>query len=361
MKRILIISFLIFFAFSFNAFASEEAESLYDILPKEEKEILYEAGIESADYKEVLNFDIKKFFSFLQNKLKEEIKKPFKAAAETIAVLILYAAFMSFEKNETPLEKAALICCTLVCSLLLISAISDFLRRSASLLSSSGEFLLSASAIYSALLYMGGNATFASSYSYITIFAGNIISFVFSYIANPVLNVFLSFSVVSGLSERLTLSKFCDFFYKAVRITLAFSLTVFTAILSLQSAVFSSVDAAIVKTARFAVSSFVPAVGSAISDAVTSVYSSVKLLRSGMGAFGILAALVIFAPHLISYAVWKIMCALTLLVSETFGIKNVSTLLKAAEKTLDIMAALLISCMAVIIIISGVVLSAGKV
>ena len=355
--------FLILFLISFAlpVSAGEETDSLYDALGSEEKEILYEIGIESADYEEFLDLDGKRIFSYLGEKLKEEIKKPFEFVAETVAVLVLYAAFMHFEKSESPLRKTVSLSSVLVCALLLIVPLSQYLERCALVLSSSGKFILSASAVYCALLYMGGNTSFASSYSYISLLAGNVVSFVISSLANPVLSIFLSFSVVSGLSERFSLSKFCDFFYKAIRITLAFSITVFTSVLMIQSAVFSGVDAAVIKTARFAVSSFVPAVGSAISDAVSSVYSSVKLLRSGAGAFGILASVVIFAPTLISYAVWKIMCAFTLFISETFEIKNVSVLLKSAERTLDIMAALLVSCMAVIIIISGIVLSLGKV
>lgn len=357
MKFLLLLLF--FFSFSVPANASEETNGLYDALGKNEQEALYEIGIESADYKDFLNLDIEKIFAFLGKKLKEEAKKPFEFAAQTTAVLILYAAFMNMEKSSV--GQTAKISCTLICALLLIVPISQYLERCAAVLSSSGKFLLSASAVYSALLYMGGNVSFASSYSYISMLSGNVISLVFSLIASKGLNVFLSFSVISGLSDRFSLSKFCDFFYKAIKITLTFSITVFTSILMVQSAVFSGVDAAVIKTARFAVSSFVPAVGSAISDAVTSVYSSAKLLRSGAGAFGILASIIIFAPSLISYGIWKIMCTFTLFVSETFDMKNVSILLKSAEKTLDIMAALLISCMAVIIIVSGVMLSLGKV
>ena len=43
------------------------------------------------------------------------------------------------------------------------------------------------------------------------------------------------------------------------------------------------------KSVKFVVSSFVPIVGTALGEAFGTVHSCAKVLRSGVGAFGILA------------------------------------------------------------------------
>jgi len=356
MKRILIICFLIFL-FSVNAFA-DETDSLYEALSDENKSFLNEMGIENASYTEVSKFKIENFFKALSEKLKEEMTLPLKSAIKIIAVSLICSLFLSFEKNETPIKKAVSLCAYCVCAVSLILPINSFIEKSTALLSSLSNFMLTAIPIYSSLLYSSGQTAFASSYAYITMLSGNIVSLISTYIVTPFLNVFLAFSIVSNLSESFPLYKICDFFSKAVKILLSFCMTVFASIIAVQSAVSSGIDAVTIKTAKFVSSSFVPAVGSAISDAMSGIFSSLKLLRSGAGAFGIIAAIVMFTPLFISYFMWKISCAFSYFACDILRMKNVSSLIKSAEKTLDIIAALQISCMAILLILSAVILSA---
>ena len=50
------------------------------------------------------------------------------------------------------------------------------------------------------------------------------------------------------------------------------------------------------RTLRFVVSSFVPVVGSALGEALSTVQGCIKVLKGGVGAFGVLAVVLCSCP-----------------------------------------------------------------
>ena len=77
---------------------------------------------------------------------------------------------------------------------------------------------------------------------------------------------------------------------------LVLSVTLFSGLLSVQTMLGAQVDAASSKAVKLLASSAIPIVGGAFGDAVAAIQNSVQIVKSGAGAFGILAALCIFAP-----------------------------------------------------------------
>ena len=77
--------------------------------------------------------------------------------------------------------------------------------------------------------------------------------------------------------------------YRLGKWALTTLVTLFAAILSVQTAVNAQVDAATGKAAKLALSAGLPIVGGALGDAVTAIQNSVRIVKSGAGAFGMLA------------------------------------------------------------------------
>ena len=73
-------------------------------------------------------------------------------------------------------------------------------------------------------------------------------------------------------------------------------MTIFTGILSVQSIVGASADSVAVKAAKYVLSNSIPLVGSAASDAYSTVRGSILLLKNGVGGIGI-AALAVMLCH----------------------------------------------------------------
>ena len=68
----------------------------------------------------------------------------------------------------------------------------------------------------------------------------------------------------------------------------------------------SAVDSTGARAARFMVSSFVPVVGGALGEALGTITGCVKMIKSGVTAFGLLAEGALFLPVLLECVLWPV-------------------------------------------------------
>lgn len=113
------------------------------------------------------------------------------------------------------------------------------------------------------------------------------------------------------------------------------------------------------KTAKFVLGNAIPVVGGAISDAVASVQGYLGLLKTTVGAFGVLAGACIFLPALIEQILWLIAVNVCLVVCDIFEIKEISALLKTVNSVIGLTIAVLVSCALILVVSSGIMMSLG--
>ena len=77
-------------------------------------------------------------------------------------------------------------------------------------------------------------------------------------------------------------------------------------VLSYQTVIAKAADGAAVKTVKFASSSFVPIIGSSLSESVSAVSSSISAVRGAAGAGGVVSIFVIVIPAVLSVVCSKL-------------------------------------------------------
>ena len=142
---------------------------------------------------------------------------------------------------------------------------------------------------------------------------------------------------------------------------LTFTMSVFTAILTMQSIISSSADSAGVKATRFAISSFVPLVGGALSEAYQTVRGCMGMLKSGVGVFAILATGTIYLPAIISCLLWLAAINIAIALAGVFDMGDIIKLLKSVTTVINSLIAILLCCMIIFIVSSAIMLMAGGV
>ena len=241
-----------------------------------------------------------------------------------------------------------------VCAAIIMPIVSC-IAETAEVIYGSSMFLMCYVPVLAGIMIAGGQTVSAASYHMMMIGAGEVVSQLSTYFLVPMLNIFLALSIVSSISPRLKFNGICEMFYKAVKWVLSIVMTIFVSLLTIQNLIGVAADNAGTKAVKFAVSNFIPVVGGALSDAYTTVQSCVKVLKSGVGAFGILAAGVIFLPVLLELILWLAAVNLSAVVGDLFELKEISVLLRSVGKVISAMIAIVVCCM-VILIISTVLL-----
>ena len=120
----------------------------------------------------------------------------------------------------------------------------------------------------------------------------------------------LALGLVGSVSPGMKLDAAGGAINKACSWLLGLAATLFVGLLSLQGLVGAAADSLAGRAIRFSLSSFVPVVGGALSEAFSSVQGCLQLLKSTLGGFGILATALIALPPLLECALWSLTLSL---------------------------------------------------
>ena len=167
----------------------------------------------------------------------------------------------------------------------------------------------------------------------------------------PLMGVYLSICMVGNLAPGVQVNAVAKAVKSLVTWALGLLLTVFVGLLSLQTMVASSSDTVASKTAKFLIGTFVPVVGGALSDAFSTTQGYMRLLKTAVGAFGILAAALTFLPILLQTVRWYLTVGVAAAASELLGVRQVGEILKGAARPLGLLLAVLL-CFALLVIVS---------
>ncbi len=122
-----------------------------------------------------------------------------------------------------------------------------------------------------------------------------IILFLITFIGNFITGVIIPFvlistalGVISKISDRVQVDKLSKFFKTSVVWVLGVILTIFVGVVSIEGTLSSSVDGVTAKTAKAAVSSFIPVVGKILGDAVDTVIGCSLILKNATGIVGVI-------------------------------------------------------------------------
>ena len=122
-----------------------------------------------------------------------------------------------------------------------------------------------------------------------------IILFLITFIGNFITGVIIPFvlistalGVISKISDRVQVDKLSKFFKTSVVWVLGVILTIFVGVVSIEGTLSSSVDGVTAKTAKAAVSNFIPVVGKILGDAVDTVIGCSSILKNATGIVGVI-------------------------------------------------------------------------
>ena len=350
----------------FSRYYQEQAEQsganeLEDKLPEDTQKILKDLGIDGTDWKSIPSVTPQNYFQKILSVFSGKAANPLRVLASVIAVIMLCALLngLKLSFGEKAMGGVIGMVGTLCVCVLIVQPIVSCISDAADVLKVASTFLLACVPVMVAVMAAAGQAVSAGSYHLLMMAVGNVISIFATTILVPMMNLFLALSVVSSVSPGINLNGLCNVLNKAVKWVMGLGMTLFTGLVTMHSLVASSQDNTAARAAKFIVGSFVPVVGNALGEALNTVTGCVKMLKSGIGAFGLLAGLIVFLPVIAECILWYLTLLLCSGISQMFELDGVTGLLKASADVVSTMLAVLFCCMTVLIISTVVMILIG--
>lgn len=343
--------------FLFCCPASARAESFTEALTRESGVEELEAALEEDTLRFTEQAEDDGILTVLSQLLQEKLHAPLRSLAGMVAVLVLCKLSACF--GEETVSSVVSVCGALGCTVLVVSPLFALLQAVQHVAEAVSVFLLAAVPVYGGLLVASGSPGAGSTYSTLTLLFANAVPFLCSSVLLPALRVFFALAMLSAFSS-LKLSALADSLYAFLKWALVLSVAVFSGTLSVQTLLNAQVDAAASKAVKLMSSTAVPIVGGAIGDAAAAIYNSVNVVKSGAGAFGILAVLCMFLPTAVEVTLWSMVCAVVRVSADLLELPRLSSFLKlcggAAKMILAIlcaMCAVSVASAALVLVVKG--------
>ena len=300
-------------------YESSGADSLDDSLPDDVKDTIDSAGIDISNWQSMLSPSPKKIISMFADIARGSFKKPIKDMVIIAGVVVLVGLIKGTAAAENFSEPLNIVIgCAVAITVFASSA--GVISQGMSAVETTSDFMLALIPVLAGIITAAGNPTLALTYG--------------------------SFAMAAAQAAAQTAGNIIMPLCGA-----------FSAVLGLKSLLAGSADTLASKGIKLALSSAVPIVGGALSDAYSSIIGSVSLLKSTVGVFGVIAVVMIDLPVVLQLTARIILLKLLGVLSSSMGDDTTGEVLDTLSSALTVINAAVIFTAALFIISTGIVIS----
>lgn len=329
---------------------------VYENTPETATEFFKEYNLDPASPDFTSDFGAQNLFSILFSYLRNGADLIIGSVCANFAIILLWALYSCFAENKkTGIDFTFIV----VLILNMCAPIISLITATGAAIKSGGMFMLSFLPVFFGVTAATGAVQTATGSGTTLLLACEITVQIIAFAVIPVASAQLALSVSGTLSDISPAQKLALSLKKASTYILTFTFTVFLGFLSIQTTISGAADSLSLKTTKFVVGSFIPVAGSALSETISTLHSSVKILQNGIGVYGIAVTLITVLPTAAALLSWKLTLFLSKTATDMFGLPIATRLISAVDDTLSMLLGVLLFVSALFIISLSLVLKVG--
>lgn len=335
-----------------------DIDGLIQAIPQQAADAAEQLGLEDFSPGELLTLSPGEFFGLIKREIFDAVSQ-YKRELLSVISAVLLAAILSVLGQESQTAGVFRLICVLTVTAILGRPVTQCMLRGCETVSSAAVFMLSYIPVYASAAAANQAAMSAMAYQTLVMAAAQVISQLSAMVFLPLLQSYMLLVIAASVSGSKGIASLLGTVKKVINWGLVFVTTAFSGLLSIQSIFGAAADGAAAKTAKFLVGSFVPVVGSALSDALMVMQSSLRVIKAGIGGFGIIVAVLTFLPVLASVLALRAVVWLAEISAQLLPSGEISGALSGFSNLLSILMALLLSVMMLLVISTAIMFSLG--
>lgn len=342
-----------------DIYGGSNADKINDSLSDTAREFFEDGGIDAADYNWVNSLTAESVFSHIWKFIKSGAKAPFTAGFTLLSVILIAAAVRAF-KSDNEVDGAVRFTVTLASCGTLIYGVFGSINSTVNVIKGIGSFMLAFIPVFMGIVSVSGAPVSAAASGGMLLAAAEFTGGAAAFFITALMGIYLAVGVSASVSPLLNSTGLSDMLKKSGMWIMALISTVFLGVLTAQNAVNAAADSVSIKTAKFIIGTCVPVAGTALSGAVGTVSSSLSLLKSSVGIYGVAALAVTVLPVIAELLLWRLVLNISSAVCALFSIDETSKLFKAVDGMLAFLLGALLLVAATFIISLSVCVSAVR-
>lgn len=297
-----VVLLLLFFDYTYATDTNIEIEKFLDTISQYSNEIIPELEddniLDGVTKSEILDADT------ILDRILNFFFKELKVAISLVTKILLATLFCSLLKNIGPSKDSSVKEVAFYISyLVIVGLIIDSYTNVASVCSETiiklSEFINLLVSLVLGLMVANGTIVSAGIMQPVLLSMTAIINSLVANLILPLIFISLVINIVSNVSENIKVSKLPEIIQKYSINFLKCALAIFIAVLSIEGTLSANVDGFTAKTTKAIVSTTVPVVGKALSDAAESVIGAASITKNAIGIIGILVIVAVVIQPII--------------------------------------------------------------
>ena len=363
MKKVVLILFTVFTLLFILYIPSTAAKSQSDVLKNIDsatKEYLEDLGIDTESGEGISDISLKTVFQFLISLVTDKTKRISSYLIIVIASIIVNSILSSFiEENATAKTAVNYIAVLCIISAIIVP-LKELIINAGAVIKTAAIFTDSYVPILGAIIAASGNVKLAFTYNSFAITLSAFITEVADKFFIPVVNMLFAFNILTSFTFESYKHKIIKSVKRFIIIILSLISTIYTGLLTTQSILAVSSDSLTVRGIRFFSGTFIPVVGSGVSESVASVMSSLSIMKNTAGVIIIVIIILIFLPVIIELLVWYFALGFCSIIADLFGNNDISEMIDELSSVISLINIILFYITFVLIISTGIIIVSGK-
>lgn len=326
-------------SFGIPAFLEKSEEYTKETFPNLDLKTVFEAGIQGK-------LNIAGFSGIVLNLFGNELKTGLSGIIAILIVIIIHSVLKAVIENlsNSNTGQIAYFVEYLAIVSIITSNFADILVVTKNATEQLISFMRLLVPILISLMFSSGGLASSSSLGAILIIFINLIGSIFGAILIPLIMCSTILGIVNSFSDRTQVAGLAKFIKSAVTWLIGIILTLFVCSLTLQGTLSQSVDGVTSKTAKAAISNFIPFVGKIMGDTLETVIGCTNILKNTFGVIGVVIILGIVVSPIIKITIMWFLLRLTSCVCETIADGKIVKLLADISDSYKMLFGILVSC-----------------
>ena len=272
-----------------------------------------------------------------------------------MAIAILSNLLSNFKGKGKSLESVVHFVCYSTVIVIVCSQITNLINLTTQTIGQMQQQMELTFPIILTLMASVGNTVSVGIYQpAVAVLTGGIIN-VFSYFIIPLFIISFVLNIVGNLSNNIKLSKLSSLLNDIFKWTIGGIFTVFTGVLMIKGISAGSFDSMSIRTAKFAIKTYIPIVGGFLSDGFNYLIASSVLIKNSVGVAGLFILFLSIIYPVLTILAYKWCLQLISSILEPLMDSKISSFLFGVSKALNVLIASIL-CVALMFIISTALL-----
>lgn len=192
------------------------------------------------------------------------------------------------------------------------------------------------------LLASIGSIASISIYNPLVAILTGVVSIVFNNFLYPLFIVIFILAILGNLTDTVKLDKLSGFLMSTFKWTIGIVFTIFTGFLSVQGISAGKYDSVSIKATKFAMKSYIPIIGSYVSDGMDFLILGSVLVKNSIGLIGVIILFITILSPILMIILYKLALQLSSGILEMTGNAKISNFLSSCSKLLILPIVLII-------------------